>query len=99
MAPHSPHQREKSQHAQVESSVRAELDLENRNYVIIDKGRNVTIVKSQTENNPPRTVANTKFTDEEVRGGKQLIETQKWGFETHREGTLRRHKEEKFGKF
>ena len=47
------------------------------NAVIIDKGRNGTIVKSQTENNPPRTVANTKFTDEEVRGGNQLMETQK----------------------
>ena len=69
------------------------------NAVIINKGRNGTIVKSQTENNPPRTVANTKFTDEEVRGGKQLIETQKWEFETHKEGMLRRHKEEKFGKF
>jgi hypothetical protein len=41
----------------------------------------------------------TRFTDEEVRGGKQLIETQKWEFETHKEGMLRRHKEEKFGKF
>ena len=75
MAPHSPHQREKSQRAQVESSVRAELDLENRNYVIIDKGRNVTIVKSQTENNPPRTVPNTEIKDEEVRVAKNMKTT------------------------
>ena len=49
MAPHSPHQREKSQRARVESSVRAELDLENRNYVIIYKGRNVTITTDKAK--------------------------------------------------
>lgn len=62
-------------HARVKSSVRAELDLENRNYVIIDRGRNVTIVKSQTENNPPRTVPNTEI--KEVRVAKNMKTTDK----------------------